>query len=115
MTVQGLFGLLLLAGISWYWFNAVHAKEIARQACRQRCNDVGVIFLDDTAALTRMRLRRDGEGRIRIYREYQFEFTSDGSRRYGGEIALLGGYILYLVLEPYREDTSNVQKDFLIH
>lgn len=115
MSIQGLLGLLLLTAGGWYWFNAMRAKELARQACRQRCNDVGVIFLDDTAALTRLRLRRDSEGRVRIYREYQFEFTSDGSRRYGGEIALLGGHIKYLILEPYREAGSDVQKDVLIH
>ena len=115
MSIQGLFGSLLLAVVGWYWFNAMRAKELAHQACHRRCNDVGVTFLDDTVALTRLRLRRDSEGRLRIHREYQFEFTSDGSRRYGGEIALLGEYIQYLVLEPYREDNSNVQKDFLIH
>lgn len=115
MSIQGLFGLFFLASVSWYWFNAMHAKELARQACRNRCNEVGVIFLDDTAALTRLRLRRDGEGRVRIYREYQFEFSSDGSQRYGGEIALLGGHIMYLILEPYREASPDVQKDNLIH
>jgi hypothetical protein len=39
---------------------------------------------------------------MKIYREYQFEFTSDGNVRYGGEIALLGKNIVYLVMEPYR-------------
>lgn len=80
----------------------MHAKEYARHACRVRCNDVGVIFLDDTVMLTRLRLRRDSEGHMKIYREYQFEFTSDGNVRYGGEIALLGKNIVYLVMEPYR-------------
>ena len=96
-------GLLLLIGAVWYWYHAIRAKELARHAGRRRCNDVGVTFLDDTVMLTRLRLRRDSMGRMRIYREFQFEFASDGGIRYGGEIALLGERIISLVMEPYRE------------
>lgn len=95
--------MILLVGGVWYWFHAIRAKELARIAGRRRCNEVGVIFLDDTVMLTRLRLRRDNDGRIRIYREFQFEFSSDGGVRYGGEITLLGGRIMNLVMEPYRE------------
>ena len=96
-------GLLLLIGGVWYWFHAIRAKELARLAGRRRCNEVGVIFLDDTVMLTRLRLRRDAMGRVKIYREFQFEFASDGGIRYGGEITLLGERILSLIMEPYRE------------
>ena len=100
MSTTGLSGLIILVGGVWYWFHAIRAKELARLAGRRRCEEVGVIFLDDTVMLTRVRLRRDSEGRMRIYREFQFEFTSDGGTRSGGEIALLGGRILYLIMEP---------------
>ena len=103
MTSTEFAGLILLAGGVWYWFHAIRAKEIARLAGRRRCEENGVIFLDDTVMLTRLRLRRDDKGRVKIYREFQFEFASDGGIRYGGEIALLGERILYLVMEPYRE------------
>lgn len=100
---SGLLGILLLLGGGWYWYDAIRAKELATDAGRKRCNDVGVIFLDDTVALVRLRLRRNGEGRLSIYREYRFEFASDGGARYGGEIALHGGRITRLDMEPYRE------------
>jgi len=103
MPTTGLTGLILIIGGVWYWYHAIRAKELARLAGRRRCNEVGVIFLDDTVMLTRLRLRRDNEGRMKIYREFQFEFTSDGGIRYGGEIVLLGGRVVSLVLEPYRE------------
>ena len=60
------------------------------------------MLLDDTVVQTRLRLQRDGEGGWSFYREYQFEFTGDGNTRHGGEIALLGREIRYLVMEPYR-------------
>ena len=96
-------GLLLLIGGVWYWYYAIRVKELARLAGRKRCDEVGVIFLDDTVMLTRLRLRRDAMGRMKIYREFQFEFASDGGIRYGGEIALLGERVVSLVMEPYRE------------
>lgn len=103
MSATEFSGLVLLIGAVWYWFHAIRAKELARLAGRRRCNEVGVIFLDDTVMLTRLRLRRDGMGRMKIYREFQFEFASDGGVRYGGEIALLGERVVSLVMEPYRE------------
>ena len=103
MSATEFSGLVILIGAVWYWFHAIRAKEIARLVGCRRCNEVGVIFLDDTVMLTRLRLQRDGMGRMKIYREFQFEFASDGGVRYGGEIALLGERVVSLVMEPYRE------------
>lgn len=98
-----LVGLLVILGGGWYWFEAMRAKEYARQAGRRRCDELGVTFLDDTVVLTRLRLRRDTAGRMSLYREYRFEFASDGGVRYGGDIALLGGRVTRLEMAPYRE------------
>lgn len=98
-----LFLLCLLLLVGWYWVGSMRAWEFARRTIRRRCGDAGVLLLDDTVVLTRRRLRRDEDGRLRIYREYRFEFTSDARLRYRGEIALLGGRILRLEMEPFRE------------
>lgn len=103
MEITGLVGLILLIGGGWYWFMAMRAKEIACHAGRSRCQDLGVVFLDDTVVLVRLRLRRDNEGRVALLRQYKFEFASDGGKRYGGEIALLGRHVVHLEMEPYRE------------
>jgi hypothetical protein len=94
--------LALFIGGGWYWYDAMRAKERARDAGRRRCDEAGVTFLDDTVTLTRLRVRRDGDGRLSILREFQFEFTSDGSVRHGGEITLIGGQIRRIEMEPYR-------------
>jgi hypothetical protein len=86
----------------WYWYDAMRAKELARDAGRRRCDEVGVTFLDDTVSLTRLRLRRDADGQPALYREFQFEFTGDGSARHGGEITLFGGQVRRIEMEPYR-------------
>jgi hypothetical protein len=92
--------VILLAG--WYWFTAMRAKERAVRAGRKRCGDVGVVFLDDTVVLTKLRLRRDHHGRMVFHRQYRFEFASDGSDRYVGELTMVGKYIKTLDMEAYR-------------
>ena len=48
------------------------------------------------------RLRRDGDGQLRIARTYTFEFSDTGNNRRHGAIVMLGGELQDLQLEPYR-------------
>jgi len=105
MPSTALVGLVLVLGGGWYWSEAMRAKELARHAGRKRCDEAGVLFLDDTVVLTRLRLRRDDHGRMTLYREYRFEFASDGGTRYGGEIALMGGRVTRVEMAPFREES----------
>jgi len=93
--------VLLVAGFL-YWWGASRGKEVARQVGRRACEAEGVQFLDDTVVLTRVALRRGADDRPAIYREYRFEFSVEGDRRYYGEIALLGRILQRITLEPYR-------------
>lgn len=93
---------LIAVAAFFYWLDATDAKELARRGGRSACAREGVQFLDDTVVLAKVRLRRGGRGRLMIYREFHFEFTSDLSRRYRGEIILLGKQIESLVMDPYR-------------
>jgi hypothetical protein len=98
-----LFGLLLLAAGGWVWHDSMRALERAREAGRDHCRQLGLVLLDDTVVLTRLRPARGVDGRWVLHREYQFEFTGDGVSRYGGEITLIGDRVDNLVVEPYRE------------
>ena len=93
--------LSLVAGFL-YWLDAARGKDLARWSGRRACDKEDVQFLDDTVVLVRARLRRNALGRLSIYREYQFEFSTDGGHRYGGEIIILGGMLQRVTLEPYR-------------
>jgi len=94
--------LFLFLILIWYWLDGARTKELASHAGRNACKQANVDFLDDTVALTHVRLKRDKEGRILINRYYQFEFSSDGSCRYHGKVELLGKRITDLFLDVHR-------------
>lgn len=94
---------IALAGILvWLWWDGLGAKEIAKATCQRLCREREVLFLDDTVALTRLRLRRDAGGNLRIYRRFGFEFTSDGEYRSQGYVDMVGAYVIHTEMEPYR-------------
>lgn len=90
------------AFLVWLWWDGLGAKEIARAYCMRLCREHDVLFLDDTVALARMRLRRDAGGTLRLYRRFNFEFTSDGEQRYQGYVELLGERVIHTEMEAYR-------------
>jgi len=94
--------LLAMVAAAAYWFQAMGSKERARDAARRACERDQVQFLDDTVALTKLRLRRGEAGGIVFYREFRFEFTSDGVYRYPGEVTMMGARVLRCSLAPYR-------------
>lgn len=102
MSFLNLFVAICLAAAFFYWLNAMDCKYLAVQAGKRACNTEGVQFLDDTVVLVRLRLRRNTHGGFSFYRQYRFEFASDGGHRYRGEIYLLGGRLEQVILEPYR-------------
>lgn len=85
-----------------YWMDAMNAKQLAVAAGKRACDAEGLQFLDDTVVLTRLRLQRTANGSLAFYRQYRFEFASDGGNRYRGEISLSGRNFERIFLEPYR-------------
>ena len=92
---------LALAGVA-LWMDSLRARESAIAAGRAACERYGLQLLDDTVAFTRLRLARDGEGRLRVKRTYVFEFSDTGDNRRDGSIVMLGTQLEALQLEPYR-------------
>lgn len=97
--------LLLTIGLAgWLWLDGNHAREIAREAGRATCQRAQVQFLDDSVARDWQGLRRDGRGRLVFARQFGFEFTRSGERRYHGRVHLLGNQVEGVELEPFRMD-----------
>ena len=94
--------LLLLVGAALLWADSLRARERAVRAGRDACSRYSLQFLDDTVSFARIRLARDGEGRLKIARTYTFEFSDTGNNRRDGAIVMLGGEVEDLRLEPYR-------------
>jgi len=109
MTLWEMIILLLFIAAIWFWLDGIHVRDIASQAARKSCSEQGVAYLDDTVEITRTRLKRDSSGKLHFYREYRFEFSSDGSQRYRGEMTVFGKHVSNVILEPHRM-AEQVQK-----
>lgn len=94
--------IALMAAAVFLWLDSLRARERAVKAGRASCERYALQFLDETVSFTRMRLRRDAEGQLRIARTYTFEFSDTGNNRRQGAIVMLGGELQDLQMEPYR-------------
>jgi hypothetical protein len=102
MDVLSLLFLLILAVFGWFWFDSMHALEIARTAGKRICNEAHVQFLDDTVARTALALVRDRSGGRVFRRVYRFEFSETGNSRLEGQLIVLGNRIESVTMEPYQ-------------
>lgn len=94
--------IFVLIILIFYWLDSIRAKENATKYAKESCKKVLLEFLDDTVLIKKVRLRRNTQGQISIYREYKFEFSSTGEFRYNGKIRLLGQHLVDVEMEPYQ-------------
>lgn len=105
MDLLDLLGLLLLAAIGWLWYDSLNVREIAVSATKAACNSENLLLLDDTVAIKRIGLGRDGDGLMRLRRVYDFEYSDTGNDRSAGSIVLLGSRVLVINLDlPERPE-----------
>ena len=64
MAGEGLFLILILAAIAWYWWSTMQSKELAKQAGKQACGQYSVQFLDETVEMKKIWIRRNNRGRL---------------------------------------------------
>lgn len=92
------FALVILALLGWWWYSGSVAHDAAILAARHACQRQALQLLDETVALQKIRLRRDRSGRMRLWREFVFEFTTTGEQRCQGYLELLGSRVLVMEL-----------------
>ena len=100
----GMWLLLVVFAAGGLWYRALGTLELARAAARRACRRAEVQFLDDSVVRERWRLRRDGNGRLRLATDYRFEFASRGDRRYRGSVTIHRGRVTQLELEPWPDE-----------
>ena len=93
--------IVVIVGGALFWTDSLRARERAVQAGRAACQRYQLQFLDDTVSFTRLRLARNEDGELRIARTYAFEFSDTGNNRRHGAVAMLGGEVQDVQLEPY--------------
>ncbi|MBL8392142.1 MAG: DUF3301 domain-containing protein [Candidatus Accumulibacter sp.] len=87
-------GLILLLLVGWFWFDGFQSRAAAMRAARAACAADGLLLLDDTVALASVRLGRDDEGRLRLRRTYDFEYSDTGDNRRTAQLTLLGDQLI---------------------
>ncbi|MFN0040536.1 MAG: DUF3301 domain-containing protein [Burkholderiales bacterium] len=90
--------LVVVLAAGWFWSDSMRAREVAIDAGRRACDAEQVQFLDWSVALRKIRLSRDDEGRRRLQRTYEFEFSDTGNNRLRGSVTLIGRQLLALNL-----------------
>ncbi len=95
--------VVLVIGAGWFWFDSLRAREAAVDTARRACAADGVLLLDDTVALSAVRLRRGASGAVSLLRIYRFEFSDTGNNRLEGNVTLLGAAVQALYLAPHGE------------
>lgn len=95
--------LLTLLALLWYhWSRAQLMKQQALHYVLRQCEQQGLQLLDQTVAMRAIWLKRDQDGRMRLWRRYHFEFTSTGDDRYTGRAVFLGKRALNVDFGVYR-------------
>jgi hypothetical protein len=92
--------ILLMAGLVWFWLDSLKAREIGVRAAQAACEEEGLQFLDETVVGRLLRPARDDDGRLRLRRVFQFEYSDTGDNRRSGSVTLLGHQIEYLHVRP---------------
>ena len=100
--MESLIFIGLLLAIAWFWLDSLRAREIATGICAATCRSHGWQLLDQTVALSRLRLRHTEQG-FRINRIYRFDYSDEGVSRHTGWVAMLGMELEALSLP---EDTA---------
>ena len=101
LTLGNIFVLMLLAtGAAWLWHN--HGlRERALERVKRHCTKLDIELLDGNVALKKIGLVKDANGRRRLARVYNFEFTVTGETRHTGTITQFGAHSAQIVLAPY--------------
>jgi hypothetical protein len=90
MPAFELAGLVLLAGLGWFWLDSLKARDAAIQAARKACTAENLQLLDDTVSIASIKPARDDDGRLMLQRVYTFEYSDTGDNRRRGSVVLLG-------------------------
>lgn len=110
LTLENLFVLMLLAsGGAWLWHN--HGlREKALERVKQHCAKLDLELLDEAVALKRIGFVRDANGRKRLARIYNFEFTVTGEQRHPGTVTQFGAHTMQIELAPYPFEIKPVPR-----
>jgi hypothetical protein len=84
------FLIIAVTSTGLIWFEAQRMREYVIRRCSAICSASGLQLLDETVALSALRVQRDYRGRLHLHRRYQFDVSERGTDRLRGWITLTG-------------------------
>ena len=96
MPGMEILGILTVGALAWLWYDSLKAREAAIRVAREVCAAEGLLLLDDTVAISGLKPVRDEDGRLKLQRAYDFEYSDTGNNRLKGSVVLRGQRVLIL-------------------
>ena len=96
---------VLLGLLAWFWLDSIKVREAAIHAARAACDSEGLMLLDATVAISGIKPVRDDDGRMKLQRVYDFEYSDTGDNRRKGSVVLIGRRLV-LFNVGFREPQS---------
>jgi hypothetical protein len=100
MTLVDILLLALAVAAGWLIWDGLRLRETANLAMRDACRRHGLLFLDDTVALSSLRPFRGADGRLRLRRVFTFEYSDTGRNRRKASLTMIGDEIAAIDIGP---------------
>jgi len=90
--------LLAFGALCVHFLAATRVRELALQHVARAAQRDDFQLLDQSVHIQRFSLSRDGDGRWRVWRQYRFDYSFDGTERRQGHVIMLGKVLQAVVV-----------------
>ncbi|MEO5347335.1 MAG: DUF3301 domain-containing protein [Magnetococcus sp. YQC-9] len=84
------------------WHGSMRVREVAMEEARTACEQMAFRWLDETVLLRSLGVARDGHGRLRVRRIYEFRYLEAEHLIQHGLVMLLGDRVQAVLLDTTR-------------
>jgi hypothetical protein len=102
MNIEALILLSILAVLAYAIWQHANINRNARAEAQKATDKYGLVLLDQSVLLKRVRIVPSKSSLLAIERSYSFEFSTTGSHRYQGKLVFSGQILVKRELEAYR-------------
>lgn len=108
ITLEGLFISVIVFLLAYALWRHLGIGQIALSTAKAYTEKQGVILLDQSVHLQKIRLSKGRNSLLDLTRTYKFEFSTRGDKRYLGWIVMTGRKFKSIDLQPYVDELNEV-------